>query len=183
MSCALNCVKWTKLLPSQEENMVARNSKGFFHKIRQIKHRCLHLIFLSLYERTEEAGTHLGTCPGDRGRQRETEGHFSISSPLLESTRGVEDSHWQNRQLALQSWNFTFTLCMTGKWSQSFLLLGNQWQCPARVISGAYPGLGADLGQPHRHSPLHSGKWDTKYLNIYFWCKKFGIGQINTIQK
>ena len=116
-------------------------------------------------------------------RQRETEGHFSISSPLLESTRGVEDSHWQSRQLALQSWNFTFTLCMTGKWSQSFLLLSNQWQCPARVISGAYPGLGADLDQPHRHSPLHSGKWDTKNSIIYFWCKKFGIGQINTIQK
>ena len=109
--------------------MVARNSKGFFHKIRQIKHRCLHLIFLSLYERTEEAGTHLGTCPGDRGRQRETEGDrgtLQLIFSLAGEHQGAEDSHWQSRQLALQSWNFTFTLCMTGKWSQSFLLLGNQ---------------------------------------------------------
>ena len=86
--------------------MVARNSKGFFHKIRQIKHRCLHLIFLSLYERTEEAGTHLGTCPGDRGRQRETEGDrgtlqhiFSLAGehqgsgglPLAEQTIGTSE--------------------------------------------------------------------------------------------
>ena len=119
-------------------------------------------------------------------RQRETEGDRGTLEHIFSLAgehQGAEDSHWQSRQLALQSWNFTFTLCMTGKWSQSFLLLGNQWQCPARVISGAYPGLGADLGQPHRHSPLHSGKWDTKNSNIYFWCKKFGIGQINTIQK